>query len=445
MDAANRDILITDYAYLHTILFDKYTMKKVVCICNPSDPFVYTLLIKGSTHVQSIVLESDIEIANYIHTQYPDTYTIVRGVRPSDLEYDESPVFINTGNSEQDRTIYETVLKKNKETPVLVRFSSVKGVEGFNCVPISQDLAILVPFSANYPIQISVLPIAAFSYTFNSSCISISQDTFVPSMHHTEDSQLTYSFRTAMTKTCQSALGFCDSNGDIIPEFYQTDDIKRAVREDLRFFVWKGELYGSYTCIDPYISDVKTQQCLTVGKCMCSPEGIQIIEEFVPPYGGNLCNEPEKNWTWWESPGGALHCIYYFSPLKILSFSSLDSMPTEITHPDDLSLLKGHVRGGACGVVWDKKVWCFTHTNTDSGNFNIGIVVLSHEEVPRVLGWNHELVPSCEFGHAILYTCGALYCPENGSWHLSGGIQDSKCFTLHLPHEYICSRIQWVV
>jgi hypothetical protein len=247
-----------------------------------------------------------------------------------------------------------------------------------------------------------------------------------------------------MTKFCESALGFCSSEGDMIPEFYQIHKSSQIVREDFRFFVWRGDLYGSYTFIDPYIAGVKTRQTLTVGKFACSPMGLQIVEEFVPPYAGNLSNEPEKSWTWWESPEGVLHCVYYFSPLKILSFSSLDSTPTEITHPEDIGLLKGHVRGGACGVVWDKKVWCFTHTNTSSGRFNIGVVVLSHEEVPRVLGWNHELIRSCDFGHVIFYICGALFNAEKRAWHLTGGVQDAKCFTLDLAHDYVCSTIRWI-
>jgi hypothetical protein len=435
----NQHIIVQDYAHLETHLFFKYNMKKVVCFCHPSNLFIYGLLVRGIIQVQNMVLEGDMDLALRIQSMHP-SYEILTTLNSAEFDH----VFIDTVDKVQDQILVESMLKKNPACWIFVRFSSVNKVEGYSCIPISQDLAIVAQFPANFPSHFSFLPVSVFPYTFNSSCISISEETFEPSMHHKEGSQLVYSFRSSMTKFCESALGFCNSEGHVIPEFYQTSKTKRTVREDFRFFVWRGELYGSYTFIDPYIAGVKTRQSLTVGKFACSPMGLQIVEETVPPYAGNLVNEPEKNWTWWESPGGALHCVYYFSPLKILSFSSLDSTPTEITHPEDIGLLKGHVRGGACGVIVDGKVWCFTHTNTESGSFNIGIVVLSHEEVPRVLGWNHELIQSCNFGHVIFYICGALYNAEKGSWHLTGGVQDAKCFTLDLPHDYVYSMIRWI-
>jgi hypothetical protein len=438
-----QEILLYDFIHLQTHFFLKYNMKKIQCICNPLNLFIHALLIEGQIQVQNIIVEKDTEAASLIQSLYP-SYTFLLNINSAEFDRDKPCIFIDTGDSGQDTIIVKTLLEKNPASYIFVRFSSIQSIEGYSCIPISQDLAIIAAFPANFPSRLSFLPVSIFSYSFNSSCISISEESFEPSMLHSEGSQLVYSVRTSITKFRESALGFCDSEGQIIPEFYQIDKEKRTVREDFRFFVWKGELYGSYTYIDPYITSVKTSQTLTVGKFTCSPMGLQIIEEVVPPYAGNLCNQPEKNWTWWESPGGDLHCVYFFSPLKILSFTSLDSTPVEITHPDDLELLKGHIRGGACGVVWDGKVWCFTHTNTESGIFNIGIVVLSHEETPRILGWNHELVRSCDFGRVIFYICGALYCPDKASWHLTGGVQDTKCFILDLPHEYVCSTIHWV-
>lgn len=438
-----QDILLHDYVHLQISLFLKYTMKKILCICIPSNLFIYALLIEGRIQVQNIIVKIDLEAASHIQSLYP-SYTFSLNINSADLDCDKPCIFIDTGDSKQDTVIVKKILEKNPASYIFVPFSSVQSIKDYTCIPISQDLVVITAFPANFPSQFSFLPISILPYSFNSSCISISEETFEPSMLHSEGSQLVYSFRTSMTKFCESALGFCDSEGQDIPEFYQIDKEKRTVREDLRFFVWKGELYGSYTFIDPYIAGVKTRQTLTVGKFACSPMGLQIIDEVVPPYAGNLCNQPEKNWTWWESPGGNLHCVYFFSPLKILSFSSLNSTPADITHPDDLELLKEHIRGGACGVIWDGKVWCFTHTNTESGTFNIGIVVLSHEETPRILGWNHELVRSCDFGHVIFYICGALFNAEKGSWHLTGGVQDAKCFTLDLPHDYVCSRVRWI-
>jgi hypothetical protein len=436
----NPQILLQDYIHLQTNVFQHHKMKSIVCICHPQNLFILALLIEKKIHVQNIVLEKDQNIAENLQREHPNEYRILHCIDPISLM---DFVFIDTGDSTQDRALVGIFLEKNPACFLLARLSTTEERAGYSRLPISHDLAVFVKNPANFPGRFALLHIDAYPYSFNSSCISISLETFEPSTCHTSDGVLVYSFRTAMTKFCESALGFL-SEDHIIPEFYQPNETNRIVREDFRFFVWKGELYGSYTYITPYVAGVKTFQNLTVGKFTYSPNGIKLLSECSPPYAGNLVNQPEKSWTWWESPNGQLHCVYYFSPLKILSFSSLDSAPSEITHEDDKDILKGHVRGGACGVVWDSKVWCFTHTVTDSGGFNIGVVVLSHEEIPRILGWNHELVKSADFAHVLFYVCGAVYCPKTATWHLTGGVQDSKCFTLDLSHNYLCANIQWI-
>jgi hypothetical protein len=435
------EILVKDYIYLQSKLFKKLDIKSIVCICHPENLFIFSLLMGKAIHVQNVVLKRDLGTAQNVYDANSSTYTIhqdITSASSSDF------VFIDTGDSTQDNALVGIFLEKNPACFIFVRLSATDDRVGYSRLPISQDLAVLLKNPANFRSQFVLLPIQMYPYSFNSSCISISMETFEPTTCHTSNGILVYSFRSAVTKFCESALGFFTPEKGMIPEIYKMSETTRIVREDFRFFVWKGELYGSYTYINPYDAGVKTFQNLTVGKFTCSPYGIQLISECSPPYAGNLVNQPEKNWTWWESPCGDLHCVYYFSPLKIISFSSLDSTPTEITHDEDKGILKGHVRGGACGVVWDSKVWCFTHTNTESSEFNIGIVVLSHEDVPRILGWNHELIKSADFAHALFYVCGAVYCSEIERWHLTGGIQDSKCFTLDLSYDYVYNNINWI-
>ena len=147
----------------------------------------------------------------------------------------------------------------------------------------------------------------------------------------------------------------------------------------------------------------------------------------------------EKNWTWWESPSGRLHCAYTFTPFRLLEFTDLSKPPTDIT--DKNTKLPDLIRGGACGYIHDGKVWCFTHTSLTEDKsgcfFNIGVVVLSHTEVPRVLGYCNTLVASKDYMNIFFYICGAYFDSAAQSWKLTGGVQDSKACIITIPHEEV--------
>jgi hypothetical protein len=215
--------------------------------------------------------------------------------------------------------------------------------------------------------------------------------------------------------------------------------------------VWKNSLYGSYTYIDPYIAGKPTFNKLMVGRFQITKDDIRLEDEVIPKFGGNLQdkNTTEKNWTWWESPSGDLHCVYMFSPLKILSFKTLQDEPTEITHKDDKHhpfQLQGTIRGGTSGVVYDNKVWCFTHTCTqdDKDTYSLGVMVLSHEEIPRILGYNYAIIDNKDYKTLFFYVSGAVIDTTTNTWILTGGVQDARCFVTGIPHEQLCSKIKWI-
>jgi hypothetical protein len=392
----------------------------IACICNENNIFFRTIINIGLP----------IKIL-YLNTPY--YHDILNCTH----------IFIDTQNLENNTSIFNILINIKPSftfiTSKNIEFNNKKYLGLF----ISPEYLIVSKIPDFFPGILSYININMYTYSFNSSCISISKEGALFSNIHLSTNNIIYSVRTSHSKIDHSALIFCDSDGNLISKIYSYNDDSPIVREDLRLFVWRNELYGSYTYINPYIAGVKTYNNLTVGKFSYSENKIELVSEIIPQYGGNLNNNTEKNWSWWESPEGNLHCVYWFNPFTILSFSSLDKPPIEITNIHDKQLLKGHVRGGACGVVWDNKIWFFTHTSTVNSGC-IGIVVLSYEETPRILGWNHDLVRSSDFSNVIIYTCGAIFKPEMNSWHLSGGIQDTKCFTLEIPYDYVYSNINWV-
>ena len=292
-------------------------------------------------------------------------------------------------------------------TPFLYKYT------GYVSLAITPNLYCMMPGN----LQLEYLPHIGNAYNFNASVVCI-------------DKNIIYSIRSSNSKFTHSDLVLTDYMKQV------TMPYENICREDVRLFTWKGELYGSYTFITPYIAGISTFQNLTVGRF----KGLELVEEVAPKYGGNLDGKKEKNWTWWESPSGRLHCVYNFTPLKILEFTDLDKEPIDITIPCEIP---DTVRGGACGVIYDDKVWCFTHTIVEgSGGFNVGLVVLSHSDKPMILGYCNNLVGN--FKGIFFYICGAYFDIEGSSWKLTGGVQDSRACVITISHTEVISKVIWV-
>jgi len=291
-------------------------------------------------------------------------------------------------------------------TPVYSDYS------GYVSLPVTPSLYCMMPGN----LTIEYLPTLGRDYNFNASVVGTANGPL-------------YSIRSSDSKFTHSDLEF-------IGPSRKTIEYSGICREDVRLFTWKNELYGSYTYIKPYVAGIRTYNVLMVGRFNTK---LEIVEEIVPPYGGNLNNSPEKNWTWWESPSGKLQCVYMFTPLKILEFTDLYEAPKDITVPYSLP---DTIRGGACGVVYDGKVWCFTHTSMKEGGFNVGVVVLSHTDIPEVLGYCNTIVASKDYKNIFFYICGAYFDSLSISWKLTGGVQDSKACVLTIPHSDVLAKLR---
>ena len=301
-------------------------------------------------------------------------------------------------------------------TPIYYKHNS------YVSLSVSFNLFCMIPGDLN----IDYLPLVGKRYNFNSSVICYKNNKY--NNIYTGDEEIIFSIRTSDSKFIQSDLEF------ISTKRHNSIKYNNVCREDVRLFNWKDELYGSYTFISPYVPGVKTFNRLVVGKF----NELNLIEEYIPQYGGNLTDSAEKNWTWWESPSGNLHCVYTFTPLKILEFKDLKQTPTDITTPYNIP---NTVRGGACGVIYDNKVWCFTHTLVKGGVFSVGVVVLSYTEKPEVIGYCNELISHEDYKGIFFYICGAYFDIKNKLWKLTGGVQDTKSCIITLSHDKVLSSI----
>jgi len=297
-------------------------------------------------------------------------------------------------------------------------------IEGYVSIPITHNLFATM----RGRLDISYLPLVSHFYNFNASVVCHKEGRFTTIR---TDEDVWYGVRSSITK-------FRESDFELIKNGHRALSLSSGpvCREDVRLWIYKGDLYGSYTRIHPYITGIKTNMALAVGKF--DPTG-KLVGECVIPYGGNLTNEPEKSWTFWEGPNGQLHCVYTFTPLRILDVSAFNKTPTDITLS---TALPDTIRGGAPGVVYDGKVWCFTHVHKNGGT-NTGVVVLSHSDIPTVLGYCNTLIEAKDYKNLFFYICGAYLDVPTRCWKLTGGAHDTLCCVITLPFDDVVAKIQW--
>jgi len=382
----SKEIQFQDFAHFYRHFLQQTSVKSVTCFQQLGDSDIFPW---------------------FLHT-----YTPIRIV----LEIEDSVDAIYTTTTNQ-----QDILNLLKYNPNLLFTTQEFQVTNYVAIPFSINLWILQKGS----LLIEYPRIESRNYNFNMTAICHNKGNV--SYIKQPDDEVWYGIRSTDTKFTKS---------DLIIKAKQTTTLTSPTvcREDMRWFIFQNTLYGSYTRIDPYISGVKTRSALTVGRF--TTEG-ELTEEIVPQYGGNLTNEAEKNWTWWESPFGTLHCVYTFTPLKILEFTSLYEPPCDITIP---ASLPDTIRGGASGVIYDDKVWCFTHVHVN-GVINVGVVVLSHTILPTVLGYCNTLVEARAYHNMFFYICGAYL--EDGCWKLTGGAQDTKSCILSFKHTDVLAKIIW--
>jgi hypothetical protein len=445
-------VLTDDFRFQAETYFAKNGVNSIFAICHPMSTFVIGVLTNEKTvcTITNLICSDHMTEAEKVVSMFTPNYSYILDDKGINVR-DYSAVYICTGNSTLDTCLTQQLLQNITTNQIILTVNTTLQTlyipPEYMALPIISNTSVLLKCKRH--LNIEWLRNVYKPYNFNSSCVAVDKYTAEPSFIETAGTDLLYSVRIATNKFSESDTVFL-KNDTILDQQLLCNP---TCREDLRFFTWKGELYGSYTFIHPYIAGIPTFQKLAVGKFSLTKSDILLDSEVIPRYGHNLTDishetgwirTVEKNWTWWEAPNGKLHCAYMFSPLKILEFDSLESEPKEITVHEDISRLPKGARGGACGVVYDRKVWCFTHASTENSAFNIGVIVLSYDTVPRVMGYCHDVVASEDYWNCIFYTCGAVFSSVEKCWKLTGGVHDTASFVLRISHADLLEKICWI-
>lgn len=203
--------------------------------------------------------------------------------------------------------------------------------------------------------------------------------------------------------------------------------------EDPRLFIWNNRIFLMYVHINPYQLGKYTKLILRVDEITVDLNKGQVysINSYVPPFNKNLEIGPEKNWAFWEGPSGQLLCQY--SPGHLLEWASLESTPRELLKVK----LPYNLRGGAPGVIYNDKVYCFCHSE---GTMNLGLVVYTNTDNPIPIGIAKDIIKESDYEGVFFYVCGATITGK--TWRLTGGMTDAACTIIELDADEIDSKIE---
>lgn len=206
--------------------------------------------------------------------------------------------------------------------------------------------------------------------------------------------------------------------------------------EDPRLFWHNDKLYLMYVHINPYIVGKYTKLKLKVDELEIddATNTITTVKSYIPPYGKNLENGPEKNWAFWSSPTNKLLCQY--APGHLLEWTDLEHTPRDLS----IAPLPYQLRGGAPGVVYNDKVYCFCHC---PGTMNLGLVVYTNTDNPTLIGIAKDIIKESDYEGAFFYICGATITDK--TWRLTGGMTDAACTIIELDADELDSKIERLI
>lgn len=248
-------------------------------------------------------------------------------------------------------------------------------------------------------------------------------------------SGILHAFRISNTKWKESSIMFAyidNKKADLLhcDNYHQNKDNSY---EDPRLFIWNDKIYLMYVHINPYQLAKYTKLLLKVDEIAVDLDKqlVTTVKSFVPPYGKNLEIGPEKNWAFWQSPTGKLLCQY--SPGHLLEWTSLESSPRELSK----TILPYNLRGGAPGVVYNDRVYCFCHSPF---TMNLGLVIYTNTDNPIPIGIAKDIIDEADYDGAFFYICGATI--NNKTWYLTGGMTDAACTIIELDADELDSKIE---
>ncbi len=179
-------------------------------------------------------------------------------------------------------------------------------------------------------------------------------------------------------------------------------------------------------------------------------DGWQSLQRYDPIYGHNQNNLGqnrwhEKNWLWFVHDG-AWHLIYKADPHTVAKFNnSFELMDEWVTEPE-IVWEYGEIRGGTPPVRVGDYYWTFFHSSTPwktpRRQYHLGAYAFEAKPPFRVtrISTFPILSGSEEDGGgekkpACIFAVGSEL--RDGTWLVTGGCNDIKCFWLEIPHSQL--------
>ncbi len=343
------------------------------------------------------------------------TYTINA---PSSYNYDFA--FINLEDKSITETVSDMLLKQFLNISIVTPPCKIT-VPNYLRLPLTHTLQLVTTLKA--PIkQIQFIEPVLQLYNFNLASVKYGTG-------------ILHAFRVSNTKWKESSIIFAyiDDNGAQLLQcnnYHQNSDNSF---EDPRLFTWSNKIYLMYVHINPYQLGKYTKLLLKVDELSVNLDKTTVTttNSFTPPFNKNLEIGPEKNWSFWESPSGKLICQYM--PGHLLEWSSLEHAPRELSN----TILPYNLRGGAPGVVYNDKVYCFCHSPC---TMNLGLVVYTNSDNPTPIGIAKDIINEADYDGAFFYICGATITDK--TWRLTGGMTDAACTIIGIDADELDSKIE---
>jgi predicted GH43/DUF377 family glycosyl hydrolase len=198
--------------------------------------------------------------------------------------------------------------------------------------------------------------------------------------------------------------------------------------EDPRFFVYKDNLWLSYT-------DAHETALARLNEDMTTADSFYLERPW-------FHTRPEKNWTFFETEG-RLYAVYALSPHKIIEVNTQDRT-TRFAHEVRYTFKWnwGELRGGSSPVMHEGLYWSFFHSSINIRDESYGpirqylIGVYAFEprppftpvwmsQQPLLAGEEEQLQHDRPSQHSVVFPCGSLRLDHG--WLVSFGENDCRC------------------
>lgn len=258
-----------------------------------------------------------------------------------------------------------------------------------------------------------------------------------------------------------TGIGICELDEKYSPKNDTKLDFNDGVsHEDPRLFIYKEELYCSYTklrcrhncfqgqglCrLDDKYKVIKTWNIDYGENKSCSPTNIYaLIKNHVTRFLLKDFTVREKNWVFFQN-GDKLSAIY--KPHEIIEID-LKTSKGKLISRANVGWEYGEIRGGAPPVFHNGEYYNFFHSSymeNDICIFAAGCYTFKDAEITKISSSNILDLPAENAEGRklkVVFPCGAIF--ENGNWIIAYGENNIACKIAIISEEELsCKLVEW--